>query len=170
MFPWFNQGDPIQWWSPSQRMVLFPDKFHLSRSLKKHIRYTQYSIHVNRDFESVIQHCSLPRSYQPETWITETMQKAYTKLFKQGHAFCLEIEFDGQLAGGIYGVKLAEVYCGESMFSTKSNGSKYALMALCQHMTEQNIPILDCQLYNPHLESMGAELISREQFVRYLPV
>lgn len=134
IFPWYNQGEPICWWSPQQRMVLFPEQLHISRSLQRHMKQHQAKFFFNRNFEKVIQLCAeIPRK-QRGTWIHPEMIAAYCKLFAKGYGFCLEVELNGKLAGGIYGVKLPRIYCGESMFSLQTNGSKYALWGLCQHM------------------------------------
>ncbi len=168
IFPWYTAGEPILWWCPSERMVLYPEQLHLSRSLRKNINKQQPSFHLNRDFGTVIKHCAhIPRKDRG-TWIHAEMITAYSQLFEQGHAFCLEAEVDGQLVGGIYGVKTPAVWCGESMFSLQSNGSKLAMYGLCQHMQQQGIDLLDCQLHNPHLASMGAQLIGRSTFLNIL--
>lgn len=166
IFPWFNPGEPILWWSPNPRMVIYPENFHISRSLKRFIKKNQYSHYWNRNFMRVIKHCAAPRDSQTGTWISSEMQNAYCDMFKSGNAFCLEIEYNGQLAGGIYGIKSTNVYFGESMFSTQTNGSKIALMLLCQKMQANNIKLLDCQIYSSHLESLGAQLITRELLIK----
>ena len=169
IFPWYAEGEPLLWWSPSERMVLLPDQLHVSRSLRKAIRQQQPQYHLNRDFERVIALCAqVPRKDQG-TWIHPAMIEAYCELFAAGQAFCLEVEIDGQLAGGIYGVKTGQILCGESMFSSLTNGSKMAMVGLCQHMQETGLSLLDCQLHNPHLHRMGARLISRKSFVQFLP-
>ena len=169
IFPWYSDGEPIMWWCPSDRMVLFPNQLHVSKSLKKHIRQSTPEFFFNRNFSTVINHCAhIPRQ-DTGTWITDDMIAAYIDLFNAGRAFCLEVEVDGQLVGGIYGVKVAQIYCGESMFSLQSNGSKLAMYGLCQHMLQNDIKLLDCQIHNPHLETLGAGLISRNEFNNYLP-
>ena len=168
IFPWFNADEPILWWSPHPRMVLFPEKFHCSRSLQRFINKTDYHCYWNRDFKTVIQQCAAPRVQQSETWISENMQQAYLKLFQQGHAFCVEIEYDGQLAGGLYGIKGQHALFGESMFSTRTNGSKIALLEVCRHMRAEHIKILDCQVYSEHLATLGAELIERKKFLQLI--
>ncbi len=169
IFPWFSDGEPILWWSPNPRMVLFPEKIHLSRSFKRALRKTDYSVHFDRDFENVIAHCSKTRKDGFGTWITEEMKAAYINLFDLGIAHCLEIDIDGELAGGIYGIALENIFYGESMFSTKTNGSKFALFELSQHLINNNYKILDCQTHSDHLESMGAELIPGRVFKQFLP-
>lgn len=168
IFPWYSEGEPICWWSPQRRMVLFPEQLHISRSMKRHMRQHKAEFFFNRNFEKVIHNCAkIPRK-QHGTWIHPEMIAAYCELFAKGHGFCLEVELNGELAGGIYGVVLSKIYCGESMFSVQSNGSKYALWGLCQHLLKHNIKLLDCQLYNPHLARMGASEISRSEFLTYL--
>ncbi len=168
IFPWYTKNEPIMWWSPANRMVLFPEQLHLSRSLQKAIKKHPPTFYINRDFDTVIKHCAnIPRKDRG-TWIHPEMIEAYTALFLAGHAFCLEVEVNDQLAGGIYGVKVGDVFCGESMFSLQSNGSKLAMYGLCQYMLQGGIKLLDCQIHNPHLESMGAQLISRKKFLAYL--
>jgi len=169
IFPWYSDGEPILWWSPNPRMVLFPEKIHLSRSFKRAIRKTNYSVHFDRNFENVIAHCSKTRKDGFGTWITSEMKVAYNNLFQLGVAHCLEIDIDGELAGGIYGIALENIFYGESMFSTKTNGSKFALFELSQYLINNNYKILDCQTHSDHLESMGAELIPGRLFKQFLP-
>jgi len=169
IFPWYSEGDPIMWWCPSDRMVLFPEMLHVSKSLKLAIKKHQPTYYFNRNFTTVIEQCAQVPRQDKGTWIHPEMIDAYSALFKAGHAFCLEVEINGQLVGGIYGVIVGHIFCGESMFSLKTNGSKLAMYGLCQHMQQHDIELLDCQLHNPHLESMGAQLISREKFLSYLP-
>ena len=169
IFPWYSEGEPIMWWCPSDRMVLKPEQLHVSKSLKKFIKRCHTEFFFNRDFRTVIQHCAAIPRKDNGTWIHAEMIAAYTQLFNAGYGFCLEVEVNGQLAGGIYGVKIGQIYCGESMFSLLTNGSKLAMYGLCQHMQKCNIQLLDCQLHNPHLQTMGAQLITRNEFLKYLP-
>ncbi len=168
IFPWYNEDEPILWWSPAERMVLFTDEIHVSKSFAKDIKKQQLSYHINRNFEQVINHCAHIARKDQGTWIHPEMIEAYCRLFELGHAFCLEVELDGKAAGGIYGVITDHVYCGESMYSLKTNGSKYALLGLCQHLQENGIKLIDCQIHNPHLASMGARLIPRDDFLKLL--
>jgi len=168
IFPWYSLGEPILWWSPSERMVMRPNEFHVSKSLKKAINQLAPQFHFNRNFKSTAEHCAQVRRKDKGTWIHPEMIAAYTALFNEGHAFCLEVEIDGALAGGIYGVALGAIYCGESMFSLQTNGSKMAMYGLCQHMLKNGIKLLDCQLHNPHLASLGAKLIPRTDFIKQL--
>ena len=169
IFPWYSANEPIMWWSPSQRMVLKPSELHISKSLAKQIKRLQPQYFLNRHFSQVIQYCATIPRKDKGTWIMPEMIQAYTELFKQGQAFCLEVEVNQKLIGGIYGVVVDQVMCGESMFSLATNGSKMAMKGLSEYMLINNKVLLDCQLYNPHLESMGAQLISRQEFLRYLP-
>lgn len=168
IFPWYSADEPILWWSPTERMVLFPEQLHVSRSLLKIIKKTQPSFYFNRNFINVIELCAHVPRQDKGTWIHPEMIDAYVAMFNAGHAFCLEVEVNNQLVGGIYGIKTKQVLCGESMFSLQTNGSKLAMYGLCQHMLEQQITLLDCQLHNPHLESMGAVLIPREKLLKHL--
>lgn len=168
IFPWYSEGEPVLWWCPSERMVLYPNNLHISKSLSKAIKKHQPKYFFNRNFKTVINHCAnVPRA-DNGTWIHPEMIVAYDALFKEGHAFCIEVEINGQLVGGMYGVALKNVFCGESMFSLQTNGSKFAMHGLCQIMNQNDIQVLDCQLHNPHLAAMGAELISRNTFLNYL--
>ncbi len=168
IFPWYSAGEPILWWSPAMRMVLNPQHLHISKSLQKSINKYQPKFFFNRNFHAVIKQCAqVPRKDQG-TWIHVEMIEAYCAMYDAGLAFCLEVEINEQLAGGIYGIVANQVFCGESMFSITTNGSKYAMYGLCQHMLEHDITLLDCQLHNTHLESLGAKLIPRAKFIQYL--
>jgi len=169
IFPWYSQQEPLLWWSPNPRMVLFPDKFHASRSFKRALKKTHYTVHFDRNFAGVINQCAKTRKDGLGTWITQEMKQAYQKLHEIGVAKCLEIDIDGQLAGGIYGIALENIFYGESMFSVQTNGSKFALYELCSHLIKNKFKILDCQAHSDHLETMGAELISIREFKQYLP-
>lgn len=169
IFPWYSNQEPILWWSPNPRMVLFPEKYHVSRSFKRALKKTSYSVHFDRNFEDVINYCAKTRKDGFGTWITQEMKKAYIKLHKEGFAHCLEIDVDGQLVGGIYGIALEDIFFGESMFSKQTNGSKFALYELCKYLIANNYKILDCQAHSEHLETLGAELISIRKFKKYLP-
>lgn len=169
IFPWFSEQEPILWWSPNPRMVIYPEKLHISRSFKRALKRTKYTVHIDRDFNSVINHCAQTRKDGLGTWITEEMKQAYIELHKIGIAHCLEIDVDGVLVGGIYGVALDTMFCGESMFSLQTNGSKFALYELCQYLISKDYVVLDCQAHNEHLVSLGAEMISVREFKQYLP-
>ena len=169
IFPWFSNEEPILWWSPNPRMVLFPEKIHISRSFKRALKKTNYTVHFDRDFESVINYCSTTRKDGFGTWITNQMKQAYIDLFNLGIAHCLEIDIDGKFAGCIYGIALENIFYGESMYSAQTNGSKIALFELSQYLIKNKFKILDCQTHSDHLESMGAELIPVRVFKQYLP-
>jgi len=173
IFPWFNHDQPILWWSPDPRMVLYPESIKVSRSLRKLIRQNRFQIRCNTQFESVIRQCALRGATNREkasekTWITDSMHQAYLKMHKNGIAHSIEILKDNNLVGGLYGLALDKVFFGESMFSTISNTSKIALHALCQHLKTKNFEIIDCQVASDHLISMGAETISRPEFLTHL--
>jgi leucyl/phenylalanyl-tRNA--protein transferase len=171
IFPWFEEGNPILWWSPNPRMVLFLEKFKVSKSLQKILKKEPFKITFNICFSEVIKNCStIKRNSQKGTWITSEMQKAYCKLHKKGHASSVEVWEEDVLVGGIYGIHLPEykVFCGESMFSKKSDASKVGLYYLVKKLKKENYKLIDCQMYTKHLESLGAEEISREAFLQYL--
>jgi len=167
IFPWFSQGEPILWWSPDPRFVLFPKNLKVSKSMKQLLRNSSFKVTVNKEFKAVINECSLiDRKDQPGTWITNDMIDAYVELHKMGYAKSVEVWKDNLLIGGLYGVDLNNgVFCGESMFAKESNASKIGFIKFIQ-MT--NYKLIDCQVYTQHLESLGAEDISREKFLKYL--
>lgn len=165
IFPWFNEEDPILWWSPNPRSVLFTNALKVRRSLIKTIRKQQFTITFDRQFETVMRHCAIiERHDQDGTWISEEMLAAYSQLYKSGHAHSVEVWQDNQLVGGLYGVAIGKVFFGESMFSKVADASKIALVALCQQLKVWNFRIIDTQVETPHLRSLGATLISREHF------
>lgn len=171
IFPWFEDHQPILWWSPDPRMVLFPNKFKLSKSLRKTLRSEMFRITFNEDFEQVISNCaSVPRKGQAGTWITKEMQEAYIALHKLGHAVSVEVWLDNELVGGLYGIDLPnkKIFCGESMFSLVSDVSKVAFYHLSEYIKARDYKFIDCQLYNSHLESLGAEEIDRRSFLKML--
>ncbi len=169
IFPWFSDQEPILWWSPNPRMVLFPDKFHVSKSFKKALKKVQYTVHFDRNFETVIEQCAKTRKDGLGTWITPSMKQAYIKLHQEGIAHSLEIDVGGKLVGGIYGLALDSIFYGESMFSLQTNGSKFALFELSKYLIKHDYRILDCQAHSDHLTTMGAEMISIREFKEYLP-
>ena len=168
IFPWFNDGEPILWWTPSPRMVLFPDKLHISRSLHKTLRQKTFQVTINRCFADVIQACAEPRPRVSEekkgTWITERLKNAYIDLHHSGYAHSFEVWNEGKLAGGLYGVAIGQIFFGESMFSRMSNTSKIALVYLTKLVKEWGYQLIDCQVYSDHLYSLGAEIIERSKF------
>ena len=171
IFPWFEKGQPILWWSPNPRMVLFPEKFKVSKSLHKTIESEKFKITFNQNFEEVIKHCAnVPRKGEAGTWITDEMLQAYIALHKAGHGISIEVWENDKLVGGLYGIDLPKkkVFCGESMFSLVSDASKVAFYHLCEYVKTINYKFVDCQLYNSHLESLGAEEIGRVEFLQIL--
>ena len=166
IFPWFSEGDPICWFAPPERCVIFPEHIKISKSMKKVIRDQVFTITTNLAFAEVIKNCAaVPRKMQDGTWITKEMRKAYTRLHESGYAHSVEVWQEGHLVGGLYGVKVNTVFCGESMFSSVSNASKAALIWLSQN---PSISMIDCQMSNEHLMSLGAEMISRAAYLRVL--
>ncbi len=169
IFPWFNDDALILWWSPDPRMVLFPDKVRISKSMQRLINAGVFEIRVNTAFEEVIDQCAkVPRAGQQGTWITDEMKKAYIQLNHMGIAKSIEVWQEDKLVGGLYGVDLGHVFCGESMFSLVDNASKFALIKLARDLHKKGYRLIDCQLYTSHLESMGAEEISREAYMEIL--
>jgi leucyl/phenylalanyl-tRNA--protein transferase len=168
IFPWYSEGDPILWWSPDPRMVLFPDELNISRSLAKTLRNRRHVISFDSRFDAVVQACAAPRSGQPGTWITADMQAAYSQLHSLGFAHSVETWMDGELAGGLYGVAIGRVFYGESMFSAKPDASKLALVALVRHLQNEGFGVIDCQMHTRHLASLGARDIPRITFSRLL--
>ena len=164
IFPWFNEGQPILWWSPDPRMVLLPDEFHASRSLRKNIKKHDYFFSINLAFEKVIAACAEPRAYSNDTWINQKMQSAYNELHRLGHAHSVEIWQGGNLAGGLYGVAIGQVFFGESMFSFSTDASKAAFWSLSLYLRQHNFKLVDCQVYTEHLKTMGAREIPRIEF------
>ena len=169
IFPWYSEGDPILWWTPSPRLILFPEEFYISRRLARTIRQNVFSVSADSSFEKVITNCAEQRSEnRNETWITQEMISAYYHLHELGYAHSIECWKDDKLVGGLYGIALDHVFFGESMFSTMSNSSKVALNALVQHAKETGIHLIDCQLRTEHLASLGAREISRTKFEELL--
>ncbi len=166
-FPWYDRGQPIMWWSPDPRMVLATDGFHCSRSLRRFLLRSDWRIDIDRQFDAVITRCArTPRAGQRGTWIIPEMIAAYRHMHALGHAHSLEVSADdGELVGGIYGIGVGCMFFGESMFSLRSNGSKVALLALCQHLRVHGCPMIDCQMDTPHLRSLGAALQPRDRFI-----
>ncbi|NND83417.1 MAG: leucyl/phenylalanyl-tRNA--protein transferase [Gammaproteobacteria bacterium] len=173
IFPWFNEGQPVLWWSPDPRMVLYPDEIKISRSLRKTLRQNRFQLSCDTQFAQVMKGCAL-RGRQREfaareqTWITDDMHSAYTRLHDQGYAHSIEVWQQDVLVGGLYGVVLGKVFFGESMFSEQANASKVALVALCQYLQQQDFRLIDCQVETDHLVSMGARNISRADFLQQL--
>ena len=168
IFPWFNADDPILWWSPDPRMVLFPQEFKISRSLRRTLRNGTCEIRTDTAFEQVMRACAAPRGGQAGTWIHEEMIAAYAELHRMGHAHSVESWLDGKLTGGLYGVSIGRMFYGESMFSRHANASKVALARLSAQLHHWNFGMIDCQMNTPHLASLGAREIPRTEFVQRL--
>lgn len=169
IFPWYSPDQPILWWSPNPRAVLFPEKFKCSSSLQKLIRKKKFSTTIDEDFDSVIQHCAkTSRKDQNGTWITDEMYRAYIKLHQADIAHSVECWLDDQLVGGLYGLALGNVFFGESMFSHTSNASKVAFAHLVDELRKSNYALIDCQVTSDHLTSLGAEDISRKRFLELI--
>nr|WP_233430614.1 leucyl/phenylalanyl-tRNA--protein transferase [Leeuwenhoekiella palythoae] len=171
IFPWYNDGQPVLWWSPDPRMVLKPQEVHISKSMRKVLRDAKFKVTYNTHFLDVILNCKrIKRDDQDGTWITNEMVEAYLNLHKLGYAESVEVWQDEVLVGGLYGVNLKEkqVFCGESMFAKASNASKVALISLAHKLAQQDYKLIDCQVYTTHLESLGAREITREAFLSYL--
>lgn len=165
IFPWYSEGEPILWWSPDPRSVVFPRHFKPSRSLSKVIKKGHFSITSDTCFSRVMRECAAPRDGQDGTWINAEMIKSYTQLHELGFAHSIECWFDNELVGGLYGIAIGKAFFGESMFSRHSNASKVAFAALCHNLNARGFEIIDCQVHNPHLESLGAEEIARSDFL-----
>lgn len=169
IFPWFNEGDPILWWSPNPRATLFPKQFKLSKSFKRVLRNKPYKVSFDNDFETVIKRCAqIERKDQEGSWIVPQMINTYTILHQRGFAHSVEVYEDDLLIGGLYGVSLGGAFFGESMFSLKKDASKIALYHLCQLCIKMDFDFIDCQVPTAHLQSLGAQLIPRQQFLQML--
>jgi len=170
IFPWYNEGEPIVWYSPNPRMVLYPKDVKISKSMRKIFRDNVFSVSFNQSFKEVIHHCKMvQRNGQQGTWITDELEKSMIELNHRGIAKSVEVWQDEKLVGGLYGLDLGNLFCGESMFSLVSNASKVAYISLAQKLEKEQYPIIDCQVYNDHLASLGAVEISRSDFKKYLP-
>ncbi|WP_322977858.1 leucyl/phenylalanyl-tRNA--protein transferase [Pseudomonas sp. C11] len=167
-FPWFQDGQPILWWSPDPRTVLFPDELHVSRSLGKVLRQQRYRVTFDQDFTAVIRACAAPRSYTDGTWITTPMQSAYIELYEQGIAHSVEVWQGDELVGGLYGLAMGRLFFGESMFSRADNASKVGFVTLVSKLQEWGFTLIDCQMPTQHLHSFGARAIARASFAEYL--
>ncbi|WP_298519533.1 leucyl/phenylalanyl-tRNA--protein transferase [uncultured Kordia sp.] len=169
IFPWYSEDEPIVWWSPDPRMVLFPEDLKISKSMKQLLRRETFSVTYNTAFEQVIRACALiHRPGQEDTWITTEMEEAYIELYKMGHITSVEVWRDHMLVGGVYGVNLGHVFCGESMFAFESNASKFGFIHLVQRLKDNGCQIIDCQMHTNHLASLGAYEVPREVFLSYL--
>lgn len=169
IFPWFNPEEPILWWAPNSRMVLFFEDLIVSKSMRSILNRNIFKVTFNQDFKAVISNCrSVKREGQSGTWITDDMIEAYCKLHELGIAKSVEVWQNEDLVGGLYGIDLGNVFCGESMFSKVSNASKVAFISLVKKLIMENYKLLDCQVYNEHLESLGCNEIDREDFMKIL--
>jgi len=169
VFPWYSSAQPILWWSPDPRLVLYPGRLHVSRSLRKSLR-KPFEVSLDRDFPGVIRACAAPRQDEddPGTWITSEMMAAYIRLHRLGHAHSVEVWLEGELVGGLYGVAIGAVFFGESMFSRRRDASKIALVHLTRQLADWGYRLIDCQVYSEHLVSLGAEEIPRKAFAHLL--
>ncbi len=168
IFPWFSAGEPILWWSPDPRCVLFPDRLRISRSMRQLIRSGIFTITFDACFADVMTACQEERQGREGTWITAGMKAAYVRLHEMGLAHSVEVWREDSLAGGLYGVSLGRIFCGESMFSRVANASKAALIALVQQLAARDFQLIDCQIHSEHLQKLGAEMIPRDGFLRLL--
>lgn len=170
IFPWFNEGDPILWWSPDPRFVLFPDELVVSRSMRPYFNQKKFQVTFDRDFEGVMRNCqqSNRNGQSGDTWITEDMIRAYVQVHDMGYAHSVEVWQDEELVGGLYGISMGKIFFGESMFAKVSNASKYGFITLVQKLREKGFILIDCQQQTQHLGSLGARPISRKSFLQSL--
>ncbi len=170
IFPWYD-GDVPLWWCPDPRFVLFPEKLKVSKSMETVIRKKQFRFSINTAFSQVINHCKeLQRKGQDGTWITDELELSLNELHARGYAHCAETWMDNELVGGLYGIRMGNLFFGESMFSKKSNASKFAFIKYVDHLRKENVFLIDCQVHTEHLESLGAEMIPREQFMKIIKI
>ncbi|MBS1781813.1 MAG: leucyl/phenylalanyl-tRNA--protein transferase [Bacteroidetes bacterium] len=171
IFPWFNEDEPPLWWCPDPRFVLFPEELHISKSMKQLLKHPPFTFRINNAFQQVMQQCAqVKRKGQNGTWITQEILNAYQQLHELGIAFSAECWQRDELVGGLYGVRLGKVFFGESMFASQSNASKFAFIQYVQQLQNEGIKMIDCQVHTPHLESLGARMISRDVFLQKLKV
>ena len=169
IFPWFENDNNLVWWSPDPRMVLFPKKIKISKSTKKIINQDYFKVTYNQSFNEVVECCSKVKRFgQNGTWITEGLKKAYNQLHEMGYAYSVEVWKDFELVGGLYGIDLGDIFCGESMFTKANNASKVGFIHLVKELTKNNYKLIDCQVPSAHLKSLGAEEISRREFLSFL--
>lgn len=168
IFPWYDGGIPL-WWSPDPRCVIFPNEVRITKSMQQLLRKNAFEFRINENFEEVVRQCKQTiRPGQEGTWISDEIIAAYTALHRAGHAHCAAVYRDGVMVGGLYGLRINNVFCGESMFSKQSNASKYAFIRYAGYLLEQGVQLIDCQVHNPHLETLGAVMIPRSEFVAHL--
>jgi leucyl/phenylalanyl-tRNA--protein transferase len=168
IFPWYSGGEPLLWWSPDPRMVLYCDELKVARSLSKNIRNKGYEVRIDTVFGQVLDHCAAPRKGEPGTWLGRDMRTAYLRLHREGYAHCFETWRENELVGGLYGVAIGRMFYGESMFSRATDASKVALVALVHHLKARGFPMIDCQMNTQLLASLGAREIPRRTFLRSL--
>ncbi len=171
IFPWYNEGQPVLWWSPDPRMVLFPENLKIARSMRPFLNQDKFQVTFNQEFEKVMENCgNVDRKGQDGTWITQEIKENYLKLYHEGIAFSTEVWDKTELVGGLYGIYLRDkkIFCGESMFAKASNASKFGFIKLVEKLKEEAVKLIDCQVYTSHLESMGAGEIPRAEFLEYL--
>lgn len=169
IFPWFNEDEPILWWAPPERMVVAPSIYKVSKSIRNLLNQNKFKVTFNQDFDAVILGCQqIDRPGQDGTWLSDDFIESYTQLHKMGIAKSVEVWQDDELVGGLYGVDLGHIFCGESMFSKVPNASKIAFVTLIKYLNENNYKLLDCQVHNDHLEKLGAIEISRDTFMKIL--
>ncbi len=168
IFPWYNQGQPIMWWSPDPRCIFDINEIKISRSLRKILKSQKFTVSMNSDFERVIGGCAAPRVDHDETWISQDVHQAYLDLHHSGYAHSIECWISNQLVGGLYGIAIGKVFFGESMFSRASNASKVALVYLANFLKQHSFLMIDCQIYSEHLASLGAKTIARDEFTQAL--
>ncbi len=164
IFPWYDDSQPIMWWSPKERYIIRPEKIHISHSSRKFLRKHDVRITLNRDFSDTMHRCRIKREFKEGTWITDDMEKAYKDLFDAGYATSVDSYIDGELAGGLYGVQIGRCFFGESMYTEIENGSKLALILFSTLLAKNDFLMIDCQFHTDHLESMGGEMISAEEY------
>ncbi len=169
IFPWYDENDPICWYCPNPRFVLFPEELNISKSMRTVLSNGKFSFTVNRAFTEVIKNCkTVNRKNQPGTWISDAIIAAYTSLHLKGFAHSAEAWKNGELVGGLYGIRLGKVFFGESMFSNQSNASKFAFIKYVKYLQKQQVQLIDCQVYTSHLQTLGARMIERENFLQLL--
>ncbi|MDF1583536.1 MAG: leucyl/phenylalanyl-tRNA--protein transferase [Methyloprofundus sp.] len=168
IFPWYSDEDPILWWSPNPRLVVFPDRLHISKSLQKTQRKQTFQLSFDTAFADVVKACAMPRDPKSGTWLVPEMQAAYIRLHEEGYAHSMEAWFQGELVGGLYGIAIGQVFFGESMFHSKTDASKIAFVALAQLLTKWDYQLIDCQVHTNHLASLGAKEIPRADFATLL--
>ena len=169
IFPWFNEDEPPLWWSPDPRCVLFPQELYVSKSMQQLLNRKTFKLTVNKAFTEVISNCGVQkRKQQNGTWITHEIEDAYTQLHRLGYAVSIEAWKNDELVGGLYGIRMGNLFFGESMFAKVSNASKYAFIAFVQQLQKEGVVLIDCQVYTQHLESLGARMIQRKEFIKVL--